>query len=243
MTKRRIISGIVFCVILCLATLPGAAAEAATKVGYEILKEELTWKDGDTVRGTVSFQYPKLKGTSKEIAKINQVLENAMKTFMDDERVEGIKETTLYYMDNKLFSEDVSQLYWKTTCKITYNANHVISMHMKEMWYAGGVYNQKDYGYTFDVTTGKALSSFDAVGGKPEEVTKKVLAGAKKYFKIDQSDSYAAVWKSISTVISNYDAEDFKFYLIPGKVRICFESYELNCGSGYQVFSVAGKYQ
>ncbi|HWT74269.1 MAG TPA: DUF4163 domain-containing protein [Mobilitalea sp.] len=243
MTKLRIIFTVAFCVILCGSALPESHVEAATKASYVMKNEKVTWKDGDIVRGIVSFQYPKLKGNSNEITEINKVLENAMTVYMADERVEWIKETTLAYIDNKAFSENTEQLYWKTTCKITYNANNIISMHMKEMWYAGGVYNQYDYGYTFDLTTGKTLTAVDVIGGKSEEVTSKVLSSAKKYFKIKNIDIDADLWKDISTTISAYDAKDFKFFLKPGKAYICFGSYELNLGTGYQIFSVTSKYK
>jgi hypothetical protein len=114
---------------------------------------------------------------------------------------------------------------------------------MKEMWYAGGVYNQKDYGYTFDLKTGNTLTAVEVAGAKPKELTNKVLASTKKYLKIGNTESDALLWKGISSIIKDYEPTEFKFYLIPGKVRICFESYELNLGTGYQVVSIAGKYK
>ena len=244
MKKLRIIFTVVICVIFYLLVLPTNSVEAATKVSYEMLNKKVTWKDGDIVRGIVSFQYPKLKGDSNEIAKINKVIENAMKTFMaNDENVEGIKNSTLYYIDNKLFSEDTQQLFWKTTCKVTYNKNNIISMHMKEMWYAGGVYNQYDYGYTFNLKTGKTLTAVDVIGGKPEEVSSKVVSSAKKYFIKNEIAPDADSWKTISNTISTFDAKELKFYLKPGKAYICFGSYELNLGTGWQIFSVTSKYK
>jgi hypothetical protein len=243
MKKLRIIFAVVMCVILDLSILPTNYAEAATKVSYEMQTKKITWKDGDIVRGIVSFQYPKLEGDSEEIAKINKVLEDAMNAFMASDNVNNIKDTTLYYIDHEMFSEYTKQLYWKTTCKVTYNKNNMISMHMKEMWYAGGVYNQKDYGYTFDIKTGKMLTAVDAIGGKPEEVTRKVVAGAKKYFSKAESPLDAALWKQLSNSISAVDAKKYKYYLKPGKAYICFESYELNLGTSWQVFAVTSKYK
>jgi hypothetical protein len=243
MKKLRIIFTVVFCVTICLSILSTNSVEASTKASYEMQNKKVTWKDGDIVRGIVSFQYPKLKGNSKEIAKINKVLENAMKVFMADENVERIKDNTLYYIDNKMFSEYTEQLYWKTTCKITYNKNNIISMHMKEMWYAGGVYNQYDYGYTFNLETGKTLTAIDVIGGKTEVVSSKVVASAKKYFNKNEIALDADLWKSISNTINTFDAKEFKFYLKPGKAYICFGSYELNLGTGWQIFSVTSKYK
>jgi hypothetical protein len=244
MTKLRIIFSVVICVIFCLSILPRNNVEAATKASYVMQNEKVEWNDGDIVRGIVSFQYPKLKGDSNEIAKINKVLENAMKAFMEDnENVEGIKESTLYYIDNKLFSEYTEQLYWKTTCKVTYNKNNIISMHMKEMWYAGGVYNQNDYGYTFNLETGKTLTAVDVIGGKSEEVSSKVVSSAKKYFNKNEIVFDADLWKNISNTINTFDAKEFKFYLKPGKAYICFGSYELKLGTGWQIFSITSKYK
>jgi hypothetical protein len=237
MKKLIVISIVVICVIFNLLILPTNNVEAATKVSYVMQNKKVTWKDGEIVRGIVSFQYPKLKGNSKEIAKINKVLENAMKAFMeDDENVEGIKKSTLYYIDNKLFSEYTKQLYWKTTCKVTYNKNNIISMHMKEMWYAGGVYNQYDYGYTFNLKTGKTLTAVDVIGGKPEEVSSKVVSSAKKYFDAD-------LQKVFYNRVNTSDVKELKFYLKPGKAYICFGSYELNMGTSWQIFSVTSKYK
>lgn len=242
MKKLRIIFTVVICVTFCLLILPTNSVEASTKASYEMQNKKVTWKDGDIVRGIVSFQYPKFKGNSKEIAKINDVLENAMKVFMADENVERIKEGTLYYIDNKMFSEYTEQLYWKTTCKITYNKNNIISMHMKEMWYAGGVYNQYDYGYTFNLETGKTLTAIDVIGGKSEVVSSKVVANAKKYFNKNEIVLDEDLWKNISNTINTFDAKELKFYLKPGKAYICFGSYELNLGTGWQIFSVTSKY-
>lgn len=243
MKKKNSIYMVAFFMILCLTALQKNHVEAATKAKYEMCNEKVTYKDGDTVRGIVYFQYPKLEGNSAEIKKINEVLENAMKAYMEAENAERLKEYTSIAIDNKSFNNDKEQYYWKTNCKITYNANNIISMHMKERWYAGGVYNQKDYGYTFNLKTGKTLSAIDVIGKTPKEVISKVLTSAKAYLKKNYKDSYDVIWKDVSNIINAYDAKDFKFYLTPGKAHICFESYELNLGASYQVFSVNSKYK
>jgi hypothetical protein len=206
--------------------------------------EKITFKDGDLVRGIVYFQYPKIEGNSDEITKINEVLESAMKTYMADERVEWLKDTTLYCIDNKMFYDDDEQFYWKTDCKITYNTNSIISIRMDENWYAGGVSNEEYYGYTFNLKTGKTLTAVDVIGGTSKQVKSKVLSNAKKEFdKISNDEAREEVWKEVSAIINAYNAKDFKFYLIPGKARICFDCYELNLGNSYHVFSVTSKYK
>lgn len=94
--------------------------------------KKVTWKDKDNiVRGIVSFQYPKLKGNTKGIARTNKVPQNAMKEYMAHENVERIRESTLDFIDSKMFYHNKDQLYWKTTCKVTYNKNNIISIYMQ----------------------------------------------------------------------------------------------------------------
>lgn len=91
MAKLKKIFSVGICVILCLSILPTNSVEAASKATYAMQTKKVTWKDEDNiVRGIVSFQYPKLKGNSKGIAKINKVLQNAMKEYMVHENVERI---------------------------------------------------------------------------------------------------------------------------------------------------------
>jgi hypothetical protein len=71
-------------IVLSLFGLAKVKAEATT-VNYKMQENKVTYKDGDLVRGIVSFEYPKLVGDSIQITKINQILENAMKAYMSDE--------------------------------------------------------------------------------------------------------------------------------------------------------------
>lgn len=244
MTKLKRIFSVAICVILCLSILPTNSVEAATMASYVMQTKKVTWKDEDNiVRGIVSFQYPKLKGNSKGIAKINKVLQNEMKNYMAHENVERIEESTLDFIDRKMFYDNKDQLYWKTTCKVTYNKNNIISMHMTEKWFAGGVYNQKDYGYTFHLKTGKMLSAVDVIGGTSKEVSNKVVSSARKYFNKKENAIETDLWKEVSKTIKTFDAKELNFYLTPGKAYICFASYELNLGTGWQIFSVTSKYK
>ncbi len=233
----------VFLMIFFLSGLVKANAQAATAVKYKMQKEEITYKDGAKVRGIISFQYPELEGDSDQISEINQVLKDALNTYMASEGVENIKSSTLFAIKNKMFSKDVPQYYWKTDCKVTYNKNNIISMHMKEMWYAGGVYNQTDYGYTFNIETGKALTAADSISGTSKQMKSKILKGGKPYFKNKYKEDFDYTWQLISDYIKSSDVKKLKFYLVPGKARICFGSYDLRLGTDYSVFSVPGIYK
>jgi hypothetical protein len=43
-------------------------------------------------------------------------------------------------------------------------------------------------------------------------------------------------------VIKSYKLKDYKFYLSKGKIYICFDSYELGRGTGWDIFTIKSKY-
>jgi hypothetical protein len=233
----------VFIVTLSLSGLEKTHAEAAATVNYKMQKKTVTYKDKDKVRGIVSFQYPIVEGDSPQIVEINQILDDAMNAYMENESAGNIKDYTLGAIKNKAFTNDKEQYYWKTDCKVTYNKNNIISMHMKEMWYAGGVYNQTDYGYTFNLKTGKALTAVDVIGGSSKQVKNKLLTAAKAYFKKNYKNSFDYSWEKASASLKSYDVKKYKYYMTPGKAFICFGSDELNCGPDYQVIPLTAKYK
>lgn len=242
-TTRALLLATIFFLTLCLSGLVKTHAEAATSVNYKIQKKTVTYKDGDKIRGIISFQYPVIEGDSVQITELNQMLEDTANANMASEAAQDLKEYTHSAIKNKAFIDDKERYYLKTTCKVTYNKNNIMSIHLKEMWFTGGVYNQTDYGYTFNVKTGKALNPVDAIGGNSKQVKNKVLKSAQAYFKRNYSESFDYLWEKASASLNSYDVMNYKYYLVPGKARICFESYELGCGSDFQEFSVSSKYK
>lgn len=238
--KYRVI--ICFVMVLSMAVLGTSQvikASTVTKAEYTMKKDKVTYKDSDgIVRGTVYFQYPVIKGKSDAVKKINKTLKQASKEFMESENAKNLKEYTEADIEDKRFENSDENYYYKTICKVTYNDNSVISLHMKNCWYAGGVYNQEDYGYTFNLKSGKQLGIKDVISGDASSIKKKILAKGKKYLtennKLDQN-AY--------NIIKSYKLKDYKFYLTKGKVYICFSSYELERGTSWDIFSVSGKFK
>ena len=112
---------------------------------------------------------------------------------------------------------------------------------MSYRWYAGGVQNQGDYGYTFDLNTGKQLAITDVVKGTPKQVKNKILTAAKKYFQGEEGSSFAS-WEEVSPVIKKIPLKNFKFYVSLKKVNLCFESYELGTNF-WTSFTINGIYK
>ena len=224
--KKKISFLILLCLIFAAVWSKAPAVVAASKAQYRIVTEQRTWKDGKKVRGIVSFQYPLLKGNSKAVEKINETLKKAAEDYFESESAKNLKEYTLEAIAENRFYDESEQYYFETSCSVTYNKNNVISIGMTERWYAGGVSNHNEYGYTFDLKTGKQLSITDVVKGNSKEVKNKILAAAKQYFQGEGSGA-TADWKEIEPIIKKMKLAKMKFYLTPGKANICFGSYDL----------------
>lgn len=202
----------------------------SAKVEYTIKKDKIEYKDkSGKIRGVVYYQYPQFKGTSSSIKKINNALKKESSKFLKSENVKTVKESTEYAIENNSFYDKKEQYFWKTSCKVSYNKNNIVSFYMNEEWYAGGVYNKSEYGLNYNIKTGKTLTINNVISG---DAKKKILAAAKKYCGSD---------KRIYNIIKN--TKNYKFYFSKGKVYICYGSYELGRGDSWDKFSVVGKYK
>lgn len=193
-------------------------------------KDKIEYKDNSgKVRGIVSFQYPQFNGTSDSIKKVNSMIKKESSKFLKSETAKRLKEYTLSAIEDNRFYDETEQYYWTTTCKISYNKNNIISIHMHEKWYAGGVGNEQEYGLNYNLKTGKKLTVNDVISGNAKE---KILKAAKIYCGSD-TNAY--------NIIKN--TKNYEFYLEKGKVYICFGTYVLERGNAHDVFFVTGKYK
>lgn len=204
--------------------------DKTVKASYKMKKDKIEYKDNSgKVRGIVSFQYPQFNGTSDSIKKVNSMIKKESSQFLKSETAKRLKEYTLSAIEDNRFYDEMEQYYWTTTCKISYNKNNIISIHMHEKWYAGGVGNEQEYGLNYNLKTGKKLTVNDVISGNAKE---KILKAAKIYCGSD-TNAY--------NIIKN--TKNYEFYLEKGKVYICFGTYVLERGNAHDVFFVTGKYK
>lgn len=198
-------------------------------IGYELkmVKKEYKDKNG-IVRGIVSFGYPKFIGTSAAIKKINKEIKKARENYFRSDNAKTIKECTKDSIKHNRFEYDTDQYFWTSSCGITYGKGNIVSFCVTEDWYAGGVHNRHDYGFNYDLNTGKKLTIHDVIDGDAKET---IIKAAKKYCKNDTT---------ALNIIKN--TKDYNFYFEPGKVYICYGSYELHHGTSIDIFDVKGKY-
>ncbi|WP_455717039.1 PdaC/SigV domain-containing protein, partial [Anaerosporobacter sp.] len=203
-----------------------------TKAGYTMKERKIEYTDDDgRVRGIISYQYPQFKGTSKTIKKINSKLKKECTKFFQGENPKNISESIQSSIDNNRFYDKEERYIYQTTCEITYNKNNIVSISMNQKWYSGGVNNTTNYGFNYNLKTGKKLGINDVISG---DAKKKILEAAKEYCGSD-TVAYDA--------IKNTKEKDYKFYFSKGKVYICYGSYELMHGTSWDIFTVTGKYK
>ncbi|HEX3076860.1 MAG TPA: DUF4163 domain-containing protein [Lachnospiraceae bacterium] len=243
--KSKLLYLIICIIVSCVSFLPTTKVSAASSATYNMEKNEKTYKDKDdtTVRGVVYFYYPQLIGNTTAIKKINTVLKNAADDFMKSESAKSLEEYVTGSIENDGFYSETEQYYYMAACKVTYNSKNVISIHMKEMWYAGGVYNQMDYGFTFDLKTGKELSIVDVVSGNSSTVKNKIVNAGTKYLKKLLGSNFNNDYPNVLPIIKDYSVKKCNYYLTPGKAHICFGSYELGLGNCWNSFSLASEYK
>ena len=221
---------ILFCFIVMSQSIFVSAKN--TKAEYTMKERKIEYTDDDgKVRGVISYQYPEFKGTSKSIKTINSKLRKECTIYFQSESAKNFDEYVQIAIADNNFYDKEEQYFFQTSSTLTYNKNDIVSISMNEKWYAGGVYNQANYGFNYNLKTGKKLGINDVIVGNAEE---KILNAAKKYCETD-TNAY--------NIIKNTKVEDYKFYFSKGQVYICYDSYELGRGAGWDIFSVTGKYK
>ncbi len=202
----------------------------ALVIGYEIKEDKKEYKDeSGNIRGIVSFKYPQFISTLPSVTRINKQIKKKSMQYFKSGNAKSIKEYTKDAIKHNRFYEDTEQYYWTTFCDISYNKDNIVSFHMSEWWYAGGVTNRHYYGLNYNLETGKELSVKDVITGNTKA---KILKAAGKYCK-DDNVAYK--------IIKN--TKKYNFYFEEGTVYICYGSYELNHGPDFDIFTVKGKYK
>lgn len=235
MKKRKLIMMFLsmFLLVMCISQI-NSAETSAKEAKYKIKTETAKYKDkSGKVRGIVSFQYPQFEETNTQIKYINKTIKNKRDSYMKSDNAKSLKEYTLDSIKSNGFFSDSEQYYYKTECNVTYNTNNIVSVKMTWSWYAGGVCNGGSYGFNYNLKTGKKLTYKDVISGNAKS---KILKASKKIFSDFGTDTTSA-YKTIK------NAKSYNFYFIPGKVYICFESYELDLGSSEFELPVGGKYK
>lgn len=233
--KKSIICTLLLCLIFTAFTLSPpqkvfAADSSASVIGYEQKTVKREYKDEKgIVRGIVSFEYPKFIGTTPAVKKINKEIRKARKQYFQSDNAKNIRETTKDSIKNNRFHYDSDQYFWTTGCAMTYGKGNIVSFSMTEDWYAGGVHNRYDYGFNYDLNTGKKLTIDNVIEG---DARAEILKAAQKYCKDDTR---------ALNIIKN--TKKYKFFLDEGKVYICYGSYELFHGTSIDIFEVKGKYK
>ncbi len=191
--------------------------DAATKVRYtyKTYDKSQTYRGKScTIRDVEKYRRVIIKGKSKAVRKINQVLKETCDGVLKAMPAgEWVKEDA----DYRQYDETYNNIY---TSKVMYNEKGIISIRIDYKWYQGGVGYRGCNCFTFDLSTGKQLKLTDVCKGSNRALTKKIKDKLVKKYTRD------AFWGSGFDSIS---AEKCDFYLKKGgKVVVTFDQAELS---------------
>lgn len=195
--------------------------DAATKVRYtyKTYDKSQTYKGKScTIRDVEKYRRVIIKGKSKAVKKINQVLKETCDGVLKAMPAgEWAKEDA----DYRKYDETYNNVY---TSKVMYNEKGIISIRIDYKWYQGGLGYRGCNCFTFDLSTGKQLKLTDVCKGSNRSLTKKIKDKLVK--KYTRDEFYGSDLDSIS-------AKKCDFYLKKGgKVVVTFDQGEISWAGG-----------
>lgn len=192
---------------------------------------------GDKVSAIYRYDLPILKGNTKNVKKINVSLEKEYrKTFNEKDAL--LKIAKEHNKEKDANVHNYSDTYRNThICKVTYNQNGYISFRYKNVSYIGGAINQWTSGYTYSLKTGKKLDILNVTSGGENSVKAKIGEKLADYVKKFSGSDIA-----FDKAMKDEEISEFEFYLINGKVVVCFGPYVDGIGNGEAKVILKGNY-
>lgn len=195
---------------------------------YTVKTKKEIYKDDDgNVRGVISYEYPQLKGNTKAIKKINKAIRKKRDAFFTSAKADDFK---VYLTDEYWIHE---KYFYKSKCKVRYAKGNIFSFTEAETLFAGFSSHTYYTGFNYNIKTAKTLTYKNAIKGNAR---KKIVKATKKMLKKEAMD-YKKACKELRA------KKHFEFYISPGKVKICYQPFELTrCGQPCMV-AVKGRYK
>ena len=166
-----------------------------------------------------------LSGYGKAGKKINKALKKLVT--VDPDLIFGYAEAQA---END-YSETVESFYDYVGSWVNYNDGKYLSVVVSRNFYAGGVGNTWNDGYTFNLKTGKRVPITEATGWTLKQIKDRLLANMKADGDEYDETSYATLEKMKES--------DFKYYLKDGnQCVVTFGAYEISYGGWYREFII-----
>ena len=214
--------------VIAVSGFGSVVADAATRKNAEPINYSLIVRDDSTtVTGTEStikvntyYQRIKLSGSDAATKKINKTLLKASKAY-DPETILSIAEEAADGTD--MF--EGSEFYDFFNSFITDRTEDYISIVVTREWWAGGVSNNFEYGYVFDLNTGKKIYITKASGKSLKYIKQRLIGNilADGEFEGFEAEVEEAVNSLTTSKINYYINSD-------GLCVVVFNAYELGFG-------------
>lgn len=148
---------------------------------------------------------------------INKTLRKAMNDFKNSKVSENFYEWVA--TDDAKKVKDT--YYWEGYAKVKYNMNNILSIRINTKGYAGDEENINEYGYNFNIKTGKQIGIKTVVAGSTKTIKKKMYAAINK---TNWKKSYK---KKAKKIIKKTKLKKLRFYMKNDKVLFSFKPHSL----------------
>ncbi len=190
--------------------------------GSEVLTSEYTTQRFDksykNKKGEVLIEHYydliQLKGNSEAAQKINNSLKAQMDSFfMSNEELEGWAEGAEY----------LGPYCYTMDAKVSHNEGGYICVLTSYDWYMGGVSNFGYYGFTFNLSTGKAASLAELTGKTRISLENEIKTKVIEFFT--EEHEYDVI--DVAYEIKDYCLDDFGFFIENGEIVIVIPEYDI----------------
>ena len=214
--------------VLVFLLIAPASASAASKARFTYKKVDQSKTYYNVIEFQNYFKYPKLKGKSKAVKKINSTLKNEANAFVVSVYRNYSEDDIAEYAKSVADSGYTDPFINTASGKVTYNKKGVISIRYSKNWYLGGVYQADTFGDTFSLKTGKRLRVLSVVAkkyAKAGKLRKAIASKLRSKYGYDVQSSFNTRYAA------NKDLKNVAFYLSKkGKVVVCFPKYDIAAG-------------
>lgn len=229
MKKNKTISRVMFFALLIIAAIAvSGSVKTSAAIRYQVVPKDYSkvFKSGDNTINTECYvNQLKFKGDSDAVKKINGFLARLSKEIKPETINEYAKEDVKYSSSKTTYQDYLDM-------SVVYDNGKYVSVYTFRNWYAGGVGNSFERGYTFNYKTGQRVYITYATGLSLSKLKSMLIEQIKA---TDEFDDF-----SFEEVINKKTAADFSYYFIDANtIAVTFDPYELGWGGWSRTYQIS----
>lgn len=206
-----------------------AAPVSLDMAEYEIVLEDRSIRNANgDVLIEVSYEKVVLLGDVPEWQQINTLIQADCADFLtsNQESLFGTVEDTEEILHS--MGMNYGDLFCTISAEVAHNANGLFSIHKSMGWFMGGVFNAENFGLTFDLRTGEAVTLESLSQLPPEEFEQQLKDIASHWLRETYGEG---LFGPPEEVLGGYGLEDLMFYIENGQIILTFPTYTFAAGA------------